>query len=177
MRQLSTVDTVSVCVGVVSRTYVKNHKLFYPGLPILSFLDPSIPTSLPPLSLSTSSLSLHLLPLHLLCHCLSLQINYEADCSQRHALPSDSESLDCLDGPSPEPGADRRRSSVSLSCSVNSEDILCNRSPEHHSTVPRPFSDPSIPDSLKMEDEGTYVCMYVVLQIGEFASQCNYIRT
>ena len=85
------------------------------------------------------------------------QINYEADCSQRHALPSDSESLDCLDGPSPEPGADRRESSVSLSGSVNSEDILCNRSPDHHSTVPRPFSDPSIPDSLKMEEGGTYI--------------------
>lgn len=93
----------------------------------------------------------------LLHHSFSVQINYEADSSHRHILPSDSESLDCLDGPSPEPGNDRRESSVSLSGSVNSEDILCQRSHERHSTVTRPFSDPSIPDSLKME-EGVWMC-------------------
>ena len=67
-------------------------------------------------------------------------------------IPSDGESLDGQIDGQPSPDSLRRRSTDSIPDSVNSEDILCDREPETR-PVPRPFSDPSIPDSIKKEDE------------------------
>jgi CRP-like cAMP-binding protein len=78
-----------------------------------------------------------------------LRVNYEHEDDLPCIVPSDDESLgDRLD-PSPD---SRMGSSPSLSGSVNSEDFLRHRRPSSHH-VPRPFSDPSIPESVLKEAE------------------------
>ena len=66
---------------------------------------------------------------------------------------------------------------MSLTGSVNSEDILCQRSHESHSSVPRPFSDPSIPDSLKMEDRGVCSTTFSTLECFQYCGRYTRART
>ena len=81
------------------------------------------------------------------------QIDFEHADDIPCIIPSDDESLGDRLEPSPD---SRLGSSPSLSDSINSEDILCPRRPPHR-TVPRPFSDPSIPESVLKE--GVCVCV------------------